>query len=114
MAVVAGKQTVTIAHQGGDIPFLYWSWAFFLIISGMLAVIYAFFFRPREIKLSETEVGIFLWNGEGKGFLLKQIKSVESKGGKIVLISENEKIIFPPIFDAMPSLFEKLKSAIKS
>lgn len=112
MAVWAGSQTVTAAHNGGDIPVFAWSCAFILIISGMLAVVYAFFFRPREARITDEEVALFWWDGSGKGLKRSEVKKIEKKFGKIVVSSETEKLTIPSIFVELESLEKKIAAWI--
>lgn len=108
-AVWAGYETVEAAHSGGGIPVFAWCCAFFLIISGMLSVVYAFFFRPRDARLTDKEVAVFWWHGNGIGMRRDQVESVEVSGSKIKLRGGGETVVIPPIFSNGKALAEELK-----
>ena len=108
-SVWAGYRTIEAAHAGGDIPIFAWCWAFFLIILGMLSVVYAAFFRPRDVRLTEKEVALFWWHGDGKGMRRDQVEAVEVSGSRIKLRGAGETLTIPPIFSNGKKLSEELK-----
>ena len=107
-AVWAGYETVEAAHSGGGIPILPWSLAFFFVISGMLSVIYGFFFRPREVRLTPESVAILWWDGNGKAMRRDQVEVVTIKTGKIVLRGGGETLKIGPIFSDWKALGQEL------
>ena len=109
-AVWAGQLTVKVTHSGGELPILPWLSAFLFVITGMLSVIYAFFFRPREVRLTDTAVAMLWWDGNGKTMKREVIETVRVSGSKITLTGGGETLIIPPIFLNAKVLGEQLKS----
>lgn len=112
-AVWAGHTTVEVAHSGGEIPILPWALAFVFVISGMLSVIYAFFFRPREVRLTDSAVAILWWDGNGKVMERSQVETVVVSGAKIMLRGGGETLVIPPIFFNANQLGDELKTWAK-
>ncbi len=108
-AVWAGYETVEAAHSGGGVPFFPWSMAFFFVILGMLSVIYAFFFRPREVRLTQDMVVILWWDGNGRAIRRDQVESVKVTGSRIVLRGSGETLKIGPIFSNWKVLGEEIK-----
>lgn len=109
-AVWAGQLTVKVAHSGGELPILPWLSAFGFVILGMLSVVYAFFFRPREVRLSDSVVALLWWDGTGKAIKREQVETVKVSGAKIVLSGGGETLTIPPIFSDAKGLSERLKT----
>ncbi len=110
LAVWAGHTTVEAAHRGGEIPVLPWSFAFFFVILGMLSVIYGFFFRPREVRLADSIVGLTWWDGSCKAMTRSQVESVEVKFFQLVLRGGGETLMIPRIFSNWNRLTTELQS----
>ena len=108
-AVWAGYETVEAAHAGGEVPVLPWSLAFFFVVSGMLSVIYAFFFRPREVRLTQDMVVILWWDGNGRAVRRDQVEVVKVTGSRIVLHGSGETLKIGPIFSNWKVLGEEIK-----
>jgi hypothetical protein len=109
-AVWAGHMTVKVTHSGGELPILPWLSAFLFVITGMLSVIYAFFFRPREVRLTDSAVAMLWWDGNGKVMKREAIESVRISGSKITLTGGGETLTIPPIFLNAKVLGERLKT----
>ncbi len=110
MAVRAGYATIASAHAGGPIPYFEWSLAFFFVILGMLSVIYAFFFRPREARLSEDLIALVWWDGSCKALSRSEVVRVDCKGSKIRIEGKDLTLNIPNIFSNQNILAEKLKT----
>jgi hypothetical protein len=107
-AVRAGSETVRVAHAGGEVPLLPWILAFIFVVSGMFAVIYAFFFRPREVRITDSLVAVLWWDGNGKAMRREEVEKVKVSGRKIVLKGGGETLTIPPIFLNAKALGEEL------
>ncbi len=79
--------------EGGEIPYGPWALAFALIILGMLSVIYLIFFRPREVRVSEDEVKLALWDGSGKAVTRAQLEDCEAGASRIVLRGGGKRMV---------------------
>jgi hypothetical protein len=76
----------------------------------MLAVIYGFFFRPRELRLSETQVALVNWDGNGKKMRRDQVQTVETGRRRIVLRGEGKSLVVPGIFRDWDKIREELSA----
>lgn len=99
MVMVSAWLSVKAAHAAAPIPVLPWAASFVLVVGGMLSVIYGFFFRPRELRISETQVALVYWDGNGKKFDRSQVESVEAGSGRIVLKGKGRKLVVGRIFN---------------
>ena len=98
MVVYAAFLSVRAVHAGQSAPVLPWAAAFVLVVSGMLAVIYGFFFRPREARLSERQVALVFWDGNGKVMDRDQVETVEVRPSRIVLKGGGKRIVVNKMF----------------
>jgi hypothetical protein len=98
MVVWAAYLTNKAFHGEGTVPFLPWAAAFVLMVSGMLSVIYGFFFRPREVRLNESQVALVYWDGNGKVMDRAQVESMQVTGSRVVLRGGGRKLVIGPMF----------------
>jgi hypothetical protein len=108
--VLAAWATIKAVHAGLPIPVLPWIAAFILVVSGMLSVIYGFFFRPRECRLSGRQVAVVYWDGNGKLMERDQVESVEVGRSRIVLNGGGRKLIVRRIYSDWRELSGSLGS----
>jgi hypothetical protein len=94
------------AHQG--VPAYPWVASFFLIISGILSVIYGFFFRPRETRLSATQVAVVYWDGNGKSMDRNEVESVDVGKYRVVLKGGGKRVVVSSMFAEWKTLREEL------
>ena len=73
--------------------------AFALVVGGMLAVIYGFFFRPRELRISGDQVALVYWDGNGKKMRRDQVEEVKARPGSIVLRGPGKRLVIGRIFN---------------
>jgi hypothetical protein len=110
MAMWAAHLSIVAAHANRPIPPWPWAIAFVLVVGGMLAVIYGFFFRPRELRLSETQVAVVYWDGNGKKMRRDQIRTVETGRRRIVLRGPEKSLVVPGIFRDWDRIREELSA----
>jgi hypothetical protein len=106
--VAAAHSTVVAVHAGRSIPVLPWIAAFILVVSGMLSVIYGFFFRPRECRLNGNQVAIVFWDGNGKVMDRKQVESVRVGFSRIVLKGGGKRLVVGRMYSDWKTLREEL------
>jgi hypothetical protein len=94
----AARLSVQAAHAGTAIPVWPWVLAFAFVVGGMLSVIYGFFFRPRELRLSGTQVALVYWDGNGKKMSRDQVRAVKAAAGRIVLEGPEKTLVIGRIF----------------
>jgi hypothetical protein len=94
----AARLSVQAAHAGRPIPVLPWALAFAFVVGGMLSVIYGFFFRPRELRLSGTQVALVYWDGNGKKMRRDQVRAVKTAASRIVLQGPEKTLVIGRIF----------------
>ena len=104
MVVYAAYLTNKAVHAGNGMPIGPWLAALILVVSGMLSVIYGFFFRPRELRLTENQVAKVYWDGNGKVLDRKQVESVEAAPTRIVLRSAGKRFVVDRMFSKWPQL----------
>lgn len=98
-AGVAAAKTANVMHSGGsNIPYREWAAAFILLIGGILAVIYGIFFRPRELRVSEDEVKLVLWDGSGKFLKRAQLESFAAASSRLVLRGGGKTLVIGRTF----------------
>lgn len=98
MVMWSAWKSVQAAHASLPIPVLPWVCSFVLVVSGMLSVIYGFFFRPRELRISDTQVAVVYWDGNGKKMDRSQVESVAAGRSRIVLKGKGRKLVVGRIF----------------
>jgi hypothetical protein len=98
MAMWAARLSVAAAHASRPIPAVPWTVAFILVVSGMLAVIYGFFFRPRELRVNGTHAALVYWDGNGKKIARDQVRKVEAGRRRIVLSGSGKRLVIGRIF----------------
>lgn len=98
MVMWSAWKTVQSAHASLPIPVLPWVYSFVLVVSGMLSIIYGFFFRPRELRISDTQVAVVYWDGNGKKMDRSQVESVAAGRGRIVLKGKGKKLVVGKIY----------------
>jgi hypothetical protein len=99
MVMWAARLSVAAAHDTRPIPVLPWAVAFALVVGGMLAVIYGFFFRPRELRISGDQVALVYWDGNGKKMRRDQVEEVKARPGSIVLRGPGKRLVIGRIFN---------------
>jgi hypothetical protein len=97
-AMWAANLTIKAAHAGLPMPVLPWAVAFAFVVVGILSVIYGFFFRPRELRLSDSQVAVVYWDGNGKKIRRDQVQQVETRGRRIVLRGPEKTLVIARIF----------------
>jgi hypothetical protein len=107
-AVWAAFLTSQAVHAGGGIPVSPWALAIFLVLAGMLAVIYGFFFRPREVRLDEYQVSILLWDGSGKTLSRHQLESIDTTDTNVILRGAGRTLVVDRMFADWKVLREAL------
>ena len=98
MVMWSANVTVKAAHATQALPVLPWVISFALVVTGMLSVIYGFFFRPRELRISETQAALVYWDGNGKKIDRAQVRSVTAGRGRIVLRGPEKTLVVGRIF----------------
>ncbi|HKP98024.1 MAG TPA: hypothetical protein VJ385_19990 [Fibrobacteria bacterium] len=104
----AAFSTVKAVHASQGIPVLPWAAAFVLVVSGMLSVIYGFFFRPRECRLSGEQVAIVYWDGNGKVMSRNQLESITVGRSRIVLVGGGKRLVVGRIYSGWKQLSGEL------
>ncbi|MDB5104943.1 MAG: hypothetical protein JWP91_2632 [Fibrobacteres bacterium] len=104
MVVYAAYLTIRAVHAGQSAPVLPWAVAFVLVVSGMLGVIYGFFFRPREARLSENQIALVFWDGNGKVMDRDKVESVDVGASRIVLKSGGKRMVVGKMFSEWKAL----------
>lgn len=99
MVMWAARLSVVAAQQSRSIPVLPWAGAFILVVGGMLSVIYGFFFRPRELRLSPDQVALVYWDGNGKKIRRDQVEEVKAGPARIVLRGPDKRLVIGRIFN---------------
>jgi hypothetical protein len=100
----AAYTAINAVHANQSIPVLPWTVAFVLVVSGMLLVIYGFFFRPREARLSEDQVALVFWDGNGKVMDRKKVESMVVGRSRIVLKGGGKRMVVDKMFSDWPAL----------
>lgn len=96
--VWAAYVTMNAMRSSDSLPVLPWVAAFVFVVSGMLTVVYGFFFRPRECRISENQVGLVFWDGTGKVMDRRKLDSVEVSRSRIVLRGEGKRLVVGSMF----------------
>lgn len=104
MVMYAAYLTIKAAHAGQAVPALPWVASFVLVVSGMMAVIYGFFFRPREARLSESQVAVVFWDGNGKVMDRAQVESMEVGRSRIVLKGAGKRVVVDRMYSGWDAL----------
>jgi hypothetical protein len=102
--VWAAFLTMSSMRAGTGLPVLPWALAFVLVVSGMLAVIYGFFFRPRECRFDGSRIGLVYWDGNGKVMEKGAVESMEMGASRIVLRGGGKKLVVGSMFSDWKSL----------
>lgn len=102
--------TIKAAHAGQGTPLLPWVASFVLVVSGMMAVIYGFFFRPREARLSENQVAVVLWDGNGKVMDRSQVESMDVGRSRIVLKGAGKRLVVDRMYSGWDDLRAELSA----
>lgn len=112
MVMWSAWKSVQAAHASLPIPVLPWAVSFLLVVGGMLSVIYGFFFRPRELRISDTQVALVYWDGNGKKMDRAQVESVEARNGRIVIRGKGarKKLVVGKIFQGWEAILAELGS----
>jgi hypothetical protein len=97
-AMWAAHRTVAAAHADRPVPVWPWAIAFAFVVGGMLMVIYGFFFRPRELRISATQVALVNWDGNGKKMRRDEVRTVETGPRRILLRGADRTLAVPGIF----------------
>jgi hypothetical protein len=110
VAMWAAHLSVVAAHADHPIPAWPWAIAFVFVVGGMLTVIYGFFFRPRELRVSETQVALVNWDGNGKKIRRDQVQAVEAGPRRILLRGAEKSLVVPGIFREWDRIREELSA----
>ncbi len=108
MAVYSGYLTMGAMYSTGSIPVLPWLFAFFLVISGCLSLIYSFFLRPREARVAADEMAIFWWNGKFKSMRREEMESITITNRSVVLKGKGRTVKVNAIFADWDDLRRRL------
>jgi hypothetical protein len=114
VAMWAANLTIKAAHAGQPIPVWPWAIAFAFVVVGILSVIYGFFFRPRELRLSDTQAAVVFWDGNGKKISRDQVSQVETGGRRIVLRGPEKTLVIAKIFRDWDRIKTELSGWAKS
>lgn len=106
--VWASWATIKAGHAVQSTPLFPWVVAFGLLVTGMLAIIYGFFFRPREARLSKTQIAIVFWDGNGKMMERSKVESIVVSPSRIVLKGGGKKVVVHKIFSNWAELSAEL------
>jgi hypothetical protein len=98
VAMWAANLSIKAAHAGAPIAVWPWFLALGFVVAGILSVIYGFFFRPRELRLSETQVAVVYWDGNGKKIRRDQVRQVDAGRRRIVLRGPEKTLVVTRIF----------------
>lgn len=98
VAMWAANLSIKAAHAGTPIAVWPWFLALGFVVGGILSVIYGFFFRPRELRLSETQVAVVYWDGNGKKISRDQVRQVDAGRRRIVLRGPEKTLVVNRIF----------------
>jgi hypothetical protein len=109
-AMWAAHLTVVAAHSERPIPVWPWVLAFAFVVGGMLMVIYGFFFRPRELRVSATQVALVNWDGNGKKIRRDEVRTVEAGPRRILLRGPGKTLVVPGIFRDWERIREELSA----
>lgn len=93
-----------------SVPILPWVAAFVLMVSGMLAVVYGFFFRPRAVEVNQDEVALIKWDGKGRSLRRDEVESVESGRSRITLRAGSKTFSLSRIYSDWDGLRATLQS----
>ena len=110
MVMFSAYWSVNAAHASAPIPALPWAVAFVLVVSGMLSIIYGFFFRPRELRISPDQVAVVYWDGNGKKMARAQVTAVETGFSRIVLRGEGKRLVVGRIYSDWDRIRAELES----
>jgi hypothetical protein len=95
----AASRTVRDMRAGvADIHVGWWLLAFGLVVCGILSIVYAVFFRPRELRVSEDEVRIVGWDGKGPAIARKQLESIHAGSRRVVLLGGGKRLVIGRMF----------------
>jgi hypothetical protein len=106
--MIAAWATVKSYHAHQGVPAMPWVAAFVLVVAGMLSVIYGFFFRPREARLSPTQVAVVYWDGNGKTMDRDKVESMDVGKSRIVLKGGGKRLVVSNMFAEWKTLREEL------
>ena len=109
-AMWAAHLSVVAAHSDRAIPVWPWVLAFVFVVGGMLMVIYGFFFRPRELRLSATQVALVNWDGNGKKMRRDEVRAVADGPRRILLRGAGKTLVVPGIFREWERIREELSA----
>lgn len=104
----AATRALAAVRTGLPVPWAPWLLAFIFIVSGMLTVVYGFFFRPRAVEVNAEEVALVKWDGKGATLRRAEVQSVDPAGSRIVLKGSGKSLAIAPIFQDWNRLREEL------
>lgn len=104
----AATLSLAAVRAGREVPWAPWLLAFACMVSGMLSVVYGFFFRPRALEISAEEVALVRWDGKGRSLRKDEVTAVKPGRFRIVLESGRGRLDIPPIFSGWEEIREKL------
>lgn len=108
--IYAAYLTIQAVHASRGIPVLPWIAAFTLVVSGIMSVVYGFFFRPRECRLNGSQVAVVYWDGNGKVMSRDQLESIDVGKSRIVLTGGGKRVVVARIYSGWKQLREELRS----
>ena len=110
MVMISSYLTVKAVHAGLPAPILPWVASFILVVGGMFSVIYGFFLRPREARLSATQVAVVYWDGNGKVMDRAQVESMDIGRSRIVLKGAGKRLKVSTMYAGWKDLSAELAS----
>lgn len=106
----AAHLSLQAVRAGREVAVVPWILAFVFMVSGMLAVVYGFFFRPRAVEVSDDEVALVKWDGKGKSLRRDQVASVKASGSSIVLSGPAGSLRIGRIYEDWQGMRESLQA----
>jgi len=104
----AATLSLAAVRAGRDVPWMPWLLAFAFMVSGMLAVVYGFFFRPRALEISADEVALVRWDGKGRSMRRDEVTAVRPGRSRIVLEGGGRRLAIAPIFSRWEAIGAEL------
>jgi hypothetical protein len=106
----AGHLSLEAVRASQSVPILPWVAAFAFMVSGMLAVVYGFFFRPRAVEINSEEMALVRWDGKGPSIRRVEVGSVEAGPYRITLRAGSRTLSLTRIYSDWDGLREALRA----
>lgn len=100
----AATLSLAEVRAGREVPVLPWLAALVFMVSGMLSVVYGFFFRPRAVEVNDEEVAFVKWDGKAKSLRRDEVKAVRESGGRLILEGEGKSLVIRSHFEGWDAL----------